>query len=462
MIFNSFAFLLFLAIVYTVWRALPFNAAKRFLCFASLFFYSYWFPPYVFLLLTTGFIDYWAAFLIQKKKHGRKRWLIISITSNLSILCLFKYFNFFQQTLGIATSLTGAHFSPWFVDVILPIGISFYTFESMSYIIDVYRGFLEPCHSMADYVLYIAFFPHLVAGPIIRASDFLPQLAARNRVVFDDFRFALYRILRGFFLKVVIADNVAQLANTAFSSHGPALREISWFGALAFAIQIFCDFSGYSDIAIGTAKLFGLNIVENFRNPYLARGVGDFWSRWHMSLTTWFRDYLYIPLGGNRVSSRKTYRNLCLVFLLSGLWHGANWTFVLWGALHGTALAIERFWIQNSRYREYFRKSFFQPLGLVATWIFLLFVWVPFRAPSVSYTFEYWKAMLTPSWSQSLTFSSASVFVLFFILYQTIQAVKVYKKIGTSRALQLGESLAYLCFTLTLPGPAVDFIYFQF
>ncbi len=459
MAFHSFVFLLFLVTVLGAFYALPFVRAKQFLCFASLFFYSYWFPPFLLLLLTTALLDYWVAHHIYRKPVNRRGWVFFSIAVNLGFLFFFKYYNFFQSICSDVGAWIGASYSPSYLDIILPIGISFYTFESMSYLIDVYSGVIPPSKSVTDYILYIGFFPHLIAGPIVRARDFLPQLIERRSLSLMDWQFAVYRITRGFFLKVVIADNLSNITQSVFSKPANQLGGESWIGILSFSIQILGDFAGYSDIAIGCARLFGIHINENFNLPYLARGLTDFWSRWHISLTSWFRDYLYYPLAIRHPS--RLYSLLFLVFVISGVWHGASWTFILWGALHGAILVIEKTLGRTGIFQPFLLTRIGKIISTVATWMILLFVWVPFRAPSVDYTVTYWKAMAfhPPSIHGGLMIQGGLTLLLFMMFY-SLQGFKT--RSASAGRFEYGETLCYLLLILIGPGPNADFIYFQF
>lgn len=284
---------------------------------ASSFFYAYWFPPFILLLWTSGAIDHVASIQMRRSPAPR-RWLLVSLCANLGILYTFKYLGFFASLISQVGGWVGRSVAPWEFDILLPMGISFYTFQSRSYTIDVYRGRLEPCRRPSDFFAYLSFFPQLVTGTIVRATDFLPQLEERRPLTEEDWQFVIHRICRGYFLKVVVADNIAIGVNQIFSSDPAGLTvPVAWLGAAFFAIQILCDFSGYSDIAIGVGRMFGFRIRGNFNNPYVALGFQDFWHRWHISLSTWFRDYLYVSLGGSRCGAWKSRRNVLLVFLLS-------------------------------------------------------------------------------------------------------------------------------------------------
>jgi alginate O-acetyltransferase complex protein AlgI len=364
----------------------PRDVKKRFLAIASCFFYAAWDWRYLGLLLLISVIDYVCALRIHASGEMRTRrvWLSVSVVSNLGILAYFKYCNFFIDNFNQLFTWLGLRIPG--ADILLPVGISFYTFKTMSYTIDVYRRGLQPCRSWLDYATFITFFPELIAGPIVRGSVFLPQMSrdigpTRSRLATGTSLFVL-----GLLKKIVIADRLATIADPIFASPEQYAPLTLWFGVLAYTLQIYCDFSGYSDMAIGTARMIGYDLPENFRMPYASLSITEFWRRWHMTLSAWLRDYLYIPLGGNRHGTRRTYVNLMLTMLLGGLWHGASWNFVLWGGLHGVALAVHKVWVKCRDGRPSLPTS----LSWVLTFLFLMMSWVPFRA----HTFETTSLML--------------------------------------------------------------------
>ena len=471
MSFLSTVFLVILAIVYAGWRILPYRAAKRMLCLAGLVFYAYWFPPFLLVFLTSGVVDYVVSL---KLPHARRPRLVlmISIFVNLGLLGFFKYADFFIGAWRDAAARLGVPGHIDLIHVLLPIGLSFYTFQSLSYTIDVYRRRLKPCADPVDFFLFFSFFPHLIAGPILRAANFLPQIrpdsdkAPSRRLSDEDFWFFVYRMCRGYFLKAVVADNAAIYANAAFAADPSRLSPMeAWLGALFFAVQIFGDFAGYSDIAIGTARLFGYAIPENFNNPYWSFGVENFWRRWHISLTSWFRDYLYIPLGGNRRSPLRTVANVIVVFVVSGFWHGANWTFLIWGGLHGAAVVIEKqvqcmVSVDNAAVRRMIL------LGSVpATFVLVLILWVPFRARGAADMLHYWAAMFG-SGGRGLGILPLQgvqlMTLLFFVFYFAMQVAREHFGKRWLDRIALPEALAYFTLTMLMPGPPTDFIYFQF
>ena len=339
MLFHTWTFAAFLLAVLALHRAAPATARRYVLLVASYVFYGWWNPRYTLLILGSTLVDYVAATQIARSSipRSRRAWLVASLATNLGILALFKYWNFFARSARDLFELqVPVH------ELLLPVGISFFTFQSMSYTIDVYRRELRPARDFIDFALFVSFFPQLVAGPIVRAVDFLPQLLAPRPRTAASIRSGVILVLVGLFKKMVVADNLAPFVDAvhaAPAAHGSADL---WVSAYAFAFQIYADFSAYSDMAIGIARLLGYELPENFRRPYMARNPSEFWRRWHISLSTWLRDYLFIPLGGSRGSGPRTARNLMITMVLGGLWHGANWTFVVWGLLHGLLLVAHR------------------------------------------------------------------------------------------------------------------------
>ncbi|MEM9652844.1 MAG: MBOAT family protein [Actinomycetota bacterium] len=388
MIFNSLEFGVFFLAVLLVYWAVPHRAQNRLLLAASYFFYGWWDWRFLGLLVFSTVVDYLVGRRMEAADDGpgRQRLLAVSIVANLGVLGLFKYFGFFADSLDQA--LEGVGLSPLAptVSIVLPVGISFYTFQSMSYTIDVYRRRLAPIDDLLDFALYVSFFPQLVAGPIERATRLLPQITGTRRIP-DGGSVAggLLLILVGLVKKVVIADMAADLVTTTFGRSAEAGGLELLIAVYAFAIQIYGDFSGYSDIARGTAWLLGIELMVNFRQPYLATSITDFWRRWHISLSTWLRDYLYIPLGGNRSGAGRTYRNLMIVMLLGGLWHGPAWTFVAWGLLHGLYLASERYFNLGGPTSL---RSVSGVFRLVLTFHLVALAWIFFRADGFDQALE--------------------------------------------------------------------------
>jgi alginate O-acetyltransferase complex protein AlgI len=374
-VFSSLRFFVFLALI-LAFLALPLSLRKKKLglCIASCLFYAAWDYRYLVLLLLISGIDFYCAARISATDDERRRklWLTVSIITNLGLLAYFKYTGFFLDNANALLKLTGWQIP--LVRVFLPAGISFYTFKSMSYTIDVFRRVIKPVDSVIEYAMFVTFFPDLIAGPIVRASVFLPQLDRDVGPTAARLQKGASLFIVGLGKKLLIADHCAVVADAVFASPGMWSCFDAWCGLIAYALQIYCDFSGYSDMAIGTAQMVGYELPENFRMPYLAANVADFWRRWHITLSMWLRDYLYVPLGGNRNGTARTYFNLMLTMLLGGLWHGASWNFVLWGSLHGAALALHRAW------RRAFPESRMPAaIAIPLTTLFTVLCWVPFR-----------------------------------------------------------------------------------
>ena len=384
MLFNSFQFILFLPCVIILYYMLPHKTRWVLLLCASYYFYMVWKPEYIILIIISTLVDYTAGILMEKQQDRKKRkaLLFMSLFANLGLLFVFKYFNFFYGQLGeIYSLISNKEFQSAGLKLILPMGISFYTFQTLSYSIDVYRGNRGAEKHLGYFALYVTFFPQLVAGPIERSDRLLPQLREKHKFNYENFMSALLRICWGFFKKIVIADRVAQLVNMVYGNLSEFRGLPLIIATLGFALQIYCDFSAYSDIAIGSAKMMGVDLMENFKMPYFSKSISEFWSRWHISLSTWFKDYLYIPLGGNRVDKRwKYYRNILIVFLVSGFWHGAEWTFLIWGALHGIYSVVERITDKKLEKINGFMRT-------VITFVLVLFAWIFFRADNVQDAF---------------------------------------------------------------------------
>jgi alginate O-acetyltransferase complex protein AlgI len=348
MLFNSYSFILFIAVVLILhYMRFPWKVKKINLILASYIFYAVWSPPFVILLWLSTVVDYLVGkkLYAEENKIKRKILLITSLAVNLGMLGFFKYGGFLLENFVMLTSLIGIEFNPAKPDIILPVGISFYTFQTLSYTLDMYKRRSRPEKSLLDFSLFVTFFPQLVAGPIVRPSELLPQFKTPKTANTTQFTRGSLLLSLGLFMKVVMADTMLSgAADMVFGAQQHLLALDAWLGVFAFSGQIFFDFAGYSTCAIGIAAMLGFNLPDNFRYPYAAIGFSDFWRRWHITLSTWLRDYVYIPLGGNRNGHVKTYVNLMLTMLLGGLWHGASWTFVVWGALHGLYLCVERFW----------------------------------------------------------------------------------------------------------------------
>src|SRR5213596_1400575 len=384
MLFNSLTFVVFYVVVTTLyWSMSGWNSRKNLLVVASYIFYGAWNPPFAALLFTTTAMDFWLGRQIGKAQaqSAKKRWLVASVCMNLSMLGFFKYGNFLLQNFQWFLARIGIIYQPPHLDILLPVGISFYTFHSLSYTLDIYRGVLQPTKSLRDFVLAVSFFPQLVAGPIVRAGDFLPQLVRPPSLRIGQFMWGLLLMTLGLFEKIVLADTMLSgSADRIFGYAGPLVALDSWAGVIAFAGQIFFDFAGYSTCAIGAALTLGFHLKDNFRFPYAAIGFSDFWRRWHISLSTFLRDYLYIPLGGNQVRPLRAAINLVIVMFLGGLWHGAAWTFVVWGLLHGSYLVIERVIRVSFENKPWANNFATRALAWFATYGAVCIAWVFFRA----------------------------------------------------------------------------------
>lgn len=474
--FNSFSFWLFLAVVLLTYHRLGHRLQNRFLLLASYFFYGCWDWRFLFLILFTTAFDFIAAGRIAASPEARvrKRWVTASLGVGLGVLGLFKYFGFFVTEFNHLLGALGlGHWEPG-LQLILPVGISFYTFQALSYTIDVYRGRTAASRNFFDFALYISFFPQLVAGPIERSHHLLPQVE-EPRPRLDERRFTegLYLVMTGLFLKVVIADNMAWLANFVFGANPAELNGAEvLLGIYAFSFQIYGDFAGYSAIAIGVSKWMGFDLMENFRRPYFAASPREFWQRWHISLSSWLRDYLYVPLGGNRGGEGMTQRNLFLTMVIGGLWHGAAWTFVIWGAFHGAWLALHRVWLARfpppSDGAGMRSGRGFRLLGIAATFHLVCLGWVFFRAESIGKALELLASLGRP-W-EATDFVLTGVSLMGFFLGPWLAFEFWIEKKGNSQASLKSpwpvRALIYLYILLMLmffasPEP-VEFLYFQF
>jgi alginate O-acetyltransferase complex protein AlgI len=465
MLFNTPQFFLFLAIVLILFHSAPRSWRKYILLAASYYFYMSFIPKFILLLVALTAIDYTAARWIARthSSRSRKASLVISLAANLGLLGFFKYYNFFASNIAHVLHRPENAFA---LGIILPLGISFHTFQSMSYVMDVYRKEQEPIVNPIDYALYIAFFPQLVAGPIVRAREFFGDLYHWQRPSSDDVLRGLLLLFLGLAKKMVLADQFAQIANGYFHdvSKQPGMVP-AWSAVIAFGIQIYFDFSGYTDMAIGMAKLLGFHFPVNFRRPYLASSITDFWHRWHISLSRWLRDYLYIPLGGNRYGRWQTYRNLMLTMLLGGLWHGASWNFVVWGGYHGALLGFERMF-RGKRFAEPARWTMWYPLQAAITFGLVMIGWVFFRAANFHDSlyvlhqmfFVPHGAELIPRWERILA--------LITLLLAVLEEKKEwFEEVSLGPAWAYGAVCALLLLAVELIGfteKAVPFVYFQF
>lgn len=379
MLFNSIDYLIFLPSVFIVYWLLKNNYKNQniLLLISSYVFYGWWDYRFLSLILFSSFIDYFVGIKIEDSNgdKNKKRWLLVSLGSNLGLLGIFKYYNFFADSFASTMSTIGWEVNDMTLNIILPVGISFYTFQTLSYSIDVYRKDIKATRDIVSFFTFVSLFPQLVAGPIERASNLIPQIESKRNLNIKFLKTGFFQIFIGLFRKVVIADNLGVYVDSVYGSYDIHNGSTLLVATVFYAFQIYFDFSGYSDIAIGSAKLFGFNFNKNFNFPYFSRTLTEFWRRWHMSLSFWLRDYLYISLGGNRKGIAITYRNLLLTMLIGGLWHGSSWNFVIWGGIHGLFLSLEKFTFTT------FKIKTFNSFGYIYTFIVVLIAWIFFRAP---------------------------------------------------------------------------------
>lgn len=473
MLFNSFIFWVFFLVVILLYVRMAHTAQNRMLLVASYIFYGYWDYRFLSLILISTIIDYYVALNIDNSNNetSRKRFLSISIAANLGMLGFFKYFGFFSRELVALLDVFGIQGSPLILDIVLPVGISFYTFQTMSYTIDVYQGKTKSTSRFLDFALYVSFFPQLVAGPIERSSHLLPQILKNRKYQDGDFTEGLYHVIFGLFKKVVIADNMAPIVNAIFSKPltdltGPEVI----VGVYAFAFQIYGDFSGYSSIAKGIGRWMGFDIMWNFKNPYFAISPSDFWQRWHISLSSWLRDYLYFPLGGSRMGKLLTLRNLMITMLLGGLWHGAAWTFVIWGAYHGFILIVYRIYegFRGALKKTELKSKFHHAALMVLMFHLVCVSWLLFRAESMNQVFTMLTLVFTDFQITDLTkYTLAMMF--FFVAPLMCYEYFTEKKNDLLLLLNIDMRLrvaAYTYMAIMLwvfpPLQTQDFIYFQF
>jgi alginate O-acetyltransferase complex protein AlgI len=474
MLFNSFIFFIFLGLVLPIFYALPTKKSKNiFLLIASYVFYGYWDWRFCSLLTLTTIVDFFVGQQIYKLTNikTRRLFLFISLFFNLGILGFFKYFNFFIDGFQDICSVFGSNVDYLHVNIILPVGLSFYVFHNISYIVDIYRNEIKPSDSIIDFGLFVVFFPQLVAGPIGRANVLLPQLMKKLNPNLKQIKEGIVLIIMGLFRKVMIGDTSGRYVDYIFGNLG-TYKSIEIICALIlFSVQIYADFSGYSLIAKGTAKLFGVELANNFNQPYLSRNITEFWRRWHISLSTWLRDYLYISLGGNRKGKTRTYVNLMLTMLLGGLWHGASWNFVIWGGLHGTYLAVHKFFLKTDKikYEKIHRFNLKAIFNILLTNILILFTWLFFRSTSWQSTKLFFNKII--HWENSeYTFwfiKMTSMFVLFILILDLLEYVTgkyTFILAIKSKPFQYGilSGLFILTLSYMFQTKAAPFIYFNF
>ena len=477
MFFNSLSFALFLPIVFVLYWFV-FNKTKNtqnaLLIVASYYFYSCWDWRFLFLLVFSTFLDYYTGIQIEKAKTEttRKFWFWLSITVNLGFLGIFKYYNFFASSFSELMNGFGLETSPLLLKVILPVGISFYTFHGLSYVIDIYLKRIKAEYNFVDYSLFVSYFPLLVAGPIERATHLLPQVKVKRTFDFEKAKEGVCQIIWGLFKKVVIADTCATYANAIFD-HYQSMNSLSLLlGAFYFAFQIYGDFSGYSDMALGMSKLFGLDLLRNFNYPYFSRDIAEFWRRWHISLSSWFRDYVYIPLGGSRGSKLKQVRNVFVIFLLSGFWHGANWTFIAWGfinALYFLPLLLRETNRSNIETVElkWDLTSVQVFFSMLSTFALTCLAWVFFRAKSIGDAFDYIRRIFTDQnfkiqYLENERYSYEILLLIFiFILVEWNARTKIEPISGRYSWLKVTLCIAAIV-ALGTYSDYKEFIYFQF
>jgi len=477
MLFNSIAFLIFLPITFSLYWFLLKKSLKGqnlLLLLASYFFYGWWDYRFLALIALSTIVDYFVGLSLKKEQVLKRRKLLLglSLAFNLSLLGFFKYYNFFIESWIDAFQSIGIEMYASTLKIILPVGISFYTFQTLSYTIDVYRKKLNPTRNFINFATFVAFFPQLVAGPIERATNLLPQFSVKRKFNTERAISGIHLIIWGLFKKIVIADSCATYVNTIFSNYETLNTLTLCIGAIYFAFQIYGDFSGYSDIAIGTARLFGFELMRNFNLPYFSRDVAEFWRRWHISLSTWFRDYLYIPLGGSRGNKANQLRNVFIIFLVSGFWHGANWTFIIWGALHTAFFIPLLLRKQNRKHINQVSEntllpSFNELFKMAKTFILVTLAWIFFRADNVTTAIDYLKRLvLNQNFKiEYLTIERYSVemfaLISIFILLEWFNRQKEHPISGQLKWIKtIGIILMIILFGVY--SNHQEFIYFQF
>lgn len=477
MLFNSVEFLIFLPIVFAVYwiTASKRNLQNILIVASSYFFYGWWDWKFLILIAFTTLCSWISGLLIQDAKSERaaRGVLITNILLNIGILAAFKYYDFFVAEFANLFHIKGEKL---LLNLILPVGISFYTFQALSYSIDVYRKNIIPTKDMAAFFAYISFFPQLVAGPIERSTNLLPQFLRPRHFDYSMATDGLRQMLWGFFKKIVVADTCAVYVDAVFSSHADQSGSTLVFAAICFTFQIYGDFSGYSDIAIGTAKLFGIKLMQNFKTPYFSRDIAEFWRRWHISLTTWFRDYIYIPLGGSRVAKAKVIRNTFIIFLVSGLWHGANWTFIAWGAFHAILFMPLILTGKNRKYTNIVAENRIIPtakeiIQLLSTFTLVVIGWIIFRAETLQQATEYLAGICNESlfsmpWLKNReTYIACIGGILFMIVFEWANRSKPHGLTLTANTPKWLRYCIYTCLTIIIirfSGSPSAFIYFAF
>ena len=469
MLFNSFDFFLFLLFVFAIFWLLPNNKKWVLLLISSYVFYMYWNPIYILLLLLTTIIDFYISLYLTSSDNPKRsrKGIVLSLILGLAILFSFKYIGFFLLISQQVLALIGIDYVIPEMNILLPMGISFYTFQSISYAIDVYRKDIKPERNFFYFSLYITYFPQLVAGPIERASQLLPQLKKKQfNFTSNHLKIGIFYIVWGLFLKVVIADNAAFIVDSIFDNLEEKTGGNLAYGALLFTFQIYTDFAGYSFMAIGISKLFDIQLMANFNSPFLSESVSDFWKRWHISLSNWVRDYIYIPLGGNRKGAYRTYINLFIAFIIIGIWHGASYNFIIWGFLHGLVMVFERVFKLNITARF----SLIRILKTVSTFLIITFIFISFRIENVHQLYTIYGRIFTLDWRDFLFFLSDNRYNFVFLGIFILLMVELYlKKRPLATLTKIPQYIFYpfcilLFFSIVFLGRAEggQFIYFQF
>ena len=487
MVFNSFEFIIFFLVVIVTYFSISHRYRWALLLLASYYFYMCWKPEYIFLILFSTIIDYYCGLKMGSSENQKERrlFLFISIVTNLGLLFSFKYFNFFSDSLRYLLNQFNIFYEFPYFNVLLPVGISFYTFQTLSYTIDVYRGNKEPEKHFGIFALYVSYFPQLVAGPIERSTRLLPQFRKNNTINYLRIKNGILLMLWGFFKKIVIADRLAVLVNTVYNNPTDYQGIILIIATIFFAFQIYCDFSAYSDIAIGASRIMGYDLMKNFNRPYFSKSISEFWRRWHISLGSWFRDYLYLPLGGNKSGKFFWSKNIMIVFLISGLWHGSNWNFVIWGFLHGFYILFA-FAFKNIKLNIYsllkINKSaiYYKFMQVICTFILVDFAWIFFRANTLSDSIYIIKNLFIINsdvlYDKSLhnlglhekDFYLSILLILFLIVIQMIQRKVCIIAALNGRSLLVRWSIyligiySIITFGYYAQGHESQFIYFQF
>ena len=477
MLFNSIEFFVFLPIVFSLYWAVsnkPASYQNLVLLLASYFFYGWWSWKFLILLAISTLLDYSYGFGVASANRKRARsFLWLSVINNLGILGIFKYYNFFAAECQRGFGLIGIQLHPVLLQIALPVGISFYTFHGMSYVFDIYRGKREPVRNFSEYALFVCFFPLLVAGPIERANHLLPQIQVKRRFRYDQAVEGCRLILWGLFKKIVFADNLAMIVDGIFNKYTQQSGYTLILGAIGFSFQIYGDFSGYTDIALGTAKLFGFELLTNFKYPYFSRDIAEFWRRWHISLSSWFRDYLYIPLGGSKSGKLITVRNTFIIFLVSGFWHGANWSFIAWGGIHACGFLPLLLLDKNRRHVSHIvaedRKipNFKEFLQMVCTFSFVTFAWIFFRSKTLKLGADYIRRIIAGTIRSPAQYLSApaGIEVMLYIVPFVLIEWWLRRDERSLRTPAKFRPLLYFVLLIVIVlsfGKKTNFIYFQF